>query len=204
MNHLSDDQLYAAVFDAILDEQTAEHLHQCAACASEYESLQRLAHTFAIAQRSQPNAAQIDRYQQMATHIQTQSSGLAGWIEQIQAVLAQDSRQRLAWQGVRSGGQQAYRLLYSADNVDVELLVDALGSTRSIEGEILPLADADMQLPLLVELQATRPMQSEDAWMVESSAQGRFRIEGVTLGAYDVIITPTAGPSVRIEGIDIT
>lgn len=209
MKHLSEDQLYAAAFDSTdadfgVNAEFIDHLAQCPDCHRQFTSLQRLAQSFSVARRSQPSSAQIERYQQMASLLPPKSSTLSEWVAQIRATLLQDSRQRLALQGVRSGGQQAYRLLYTADHVDIELLVDALGSSRHIEGEVLPVDEKEMQSPLLVELHATHPGQAEQVWTTESTLQGRFRLDGVVLGAYDVVITPTVGPSLRIEGIQIT
>ncbi|MBI1293552.1 hypothetical protein GC175_01170 [bacterium] len=205
MKHLSEDQLYTAAFDSTdADAEFIDHLTQCTDCHRQFTSLQRLAQALSVAHRSQPSNAQIERYQQMSSLLPRKSSALPEWVAQIRATLLQDSRQRLALQGMRSGGQQAYRLLYTADHVDIELLVDALGSSRHIEGEVLSADEQKMQSPLLVELYATHPDQSEQVWTTESNPQGRFRLDGVALGAYDVIITPTVGPALRIEGIQIT
>lgn len=213
MKHFSQDQLYAVAFDStdadsdVSAEFSAEftaHLAQCVECERQFASLQRLAQAFSVARRSQPNRAQIERYQQMSSLLPQKTSALSEWVAQIRATLLQDSRQRLALQGMRSGGQQAYRLLYTADHVDIELLVDALGSSRHIEGEVLPVDGEEVQSPLLVELYATHSGQAEHVWTTESTLQGRFRLDGVALGAYDVVITPTVGPSLRIEGIHIT
>lgn len=205
MKHFTEDQLYTAAFDSTeADADLIDHLAQCTDCHRQFTSLRRLAEALSVTRRSQPSSAQIERYQQMATLLPQKTSGLAGWVAQIRATLLQDSRQRLALQGMRSGGQQAYRLLYTADRVDIELLVDALGSSRHIEGEVLTVDGEDLQSPLLVELHAALPGQGDQVWMTESNPQGRFRLDGVALGAYDVVITPSTGPSLRIEGIQIT
>ncbi|MCB0116255.1 MAG: hypothetical protein R2873_30220 [Caldilineaceae bacterium] len=200
MEHLSEDQLYAAAFDNA-EADILAHVEQCSVCQGQLTSLQKLARAFAVARSAQPSDDQIERYRQMVANFQPKASSLSSWVAQLSATLLQDSRQRLALQGVRSGGQQAYRLLYTAATVDIELLVDALGSTRQIEGEVLPVTDADMHPPLLIELHAEQP---EQVWTAESNAQGRFHLDGLGLGSYDLVITPATGPSLRIEGIHIT
>ncbi len=204
MHHLSEDQLCTAAFDDMVEDQVKLHLDDCDACRRQLLSLQRLAETFALARRSQPSVAQLDRYQKMAPLIQQAPSSVLERLSQLHAALMLDSRQRLGFEGVRSGGQHSYRLLYSAENADVELLVDAVGQTRRIEGEVLPLSDTALRPPLLIELYAGSLAGAEALWMAESNQQGRFRLDGVTLGKYDVMITAADGPSLRIEAIEIT
>lgn len=205
MDHVDEEELYAHIFqDRSLDERSANHLQHCKQCQQHVSALRRLAQEFLIARRSQPSPAQMARYVQLIQQVQQQSSVWTRLAQHVQMALALDSRQQSARQGLRSGMARAYRLLYSADAADVELLVEPEGYTRRIQGEVLPL-DADALLaPVLVELLSAEHKTGIAHWTVESNAQGRFQLDGITVGYYHLTITPTKGPYLQIKGIDIT
>jgi hypothetical protein len=206
MNHLADEQLYQAAFASqTLADEAQGHLVGCELCQQQVVAIHRLADEVSIAARSQPTARQLERYFQLASHIQRQPSAWTRLITQIQQMtLTLDNRQRLGLQGWRSGSMNAYRLLYSAGSADVELLVETQGHARRIEGEVLPLQPDSLSSPVLVELQTPAKETSQPDLVAESTLQGRFQFNNVPLGYYSLMITPIEGPYLQIEGVNIT
>ena len=205
MNHLTEEQLYEAVFaHSVLAHEAQSHLVTCQECQHHLASLQRLAQELNIAVRSQPTPLQLERYQQLGDQIQRQPSSWERLVSHAQQMtLTLDNRQRTGVAGYRSGGQQSYRLLYSANSADVELLVETQGQLRRIEGEVLALQPA-LRTPVLLELSALQRESAPAALVAESTVQGRFQFDNVPLGYYNLTITPIEGPYLQIEGIDIT
>jgi hypothetical protein len=204
MNHLTEEQVYEAVFaHKTLGNKAQSHLAMCQECQRLLASLQRLAQELSIAARSQPTDLQLERYQQLGEQIH-QPSLWARLVDHFQQMtLTLDNRQRMGLQGYRSGSQQSYRLLYSANSADVELLVATQGQLRRIEGEVLALQPT-LHTPVLLELSASPDEARPTHIMTESTVQGRFQFDNVPLGYYNLTITPIEGPYLQIEGIDIT
>lgn len=204
MNHLAEEQLYEYVFEQhSLSESETAHLGVCTACQQQERSLQLLRQTLLVARRSHVSTVQQERYYQLLSHVQQRPSRWERWFEQVQMALMLDSRQRMGLQGLRNSLARSYRLLYSANAADVELLVELQGQVRHIEGEIMVMDGAQLQVPVLVELLAA-DRERELNLSAESTLDGRFQLPGVTLGYYDLVITPTEGPFLQIKGIDIT
>ncbi|MBX3001444.1 MAG: hypothetical protein KF893_23185 [Caldilineaceae bacterium] len=206
MNHLDDEQLYQAAFaDKTFADEAQHHLAGCKVCQQRVANIRRLVAEMAIAAHSQPTARQLAHYRQLASYIHRQPSPWSRLITQIhQMTLTLDNRQRLSLQGWRSGSVKGYRLLYSADSADVELVVEAEGERRRIEGEILPLQPATLNIPVLVEFHASGGQSDQPEIVVESTLQGRFQFNGIPLGYYSLMITPIEGPYLQIEDINIT
>jgi hypothetical protein len=206
MMHLDDEQLYQAAFaDNTFADEAQHHLAGCKVCQQQVANIRRLITEMGIAAHSKPTSHQLARYRQLASHIHRQPSPWARLITQIQQMtLTLDNRQRLSLQGWRSGSMKTYRLLYSADSAEVELVVETQGERRRIEGEILPLEPATLNIPVLVEFHASDGQSDRPEIVVESTLQGRFQFNSVPLGYYSLMITPIEGPYLQIEGINIT
>jgi hypothetical protein len=206
MNHLADEQLYQAAFASqTLADEVQGHLAGCEVCQQQVAAIHRLADEVSIAARSQPTSRQLERYFQLASHVQRQPSPWTRLLTHIQQMtLTLDNRQRLGLQGWRSGSMNAYRLLYSAGSADVELLVETQGHVRRIEGEVLPLQPESLSSPVLVELQTPADQAGHPDLIAESTLQGRFQFNNVPLGYYSLMITPIEGPYLQIEGVNIT
>jgi hypothetical protein len=205
MQHIAEDRLYEHLYDRrMLTEAEMEHLSLCESCSQQMATVERLATAMAVKRRSKPSQSQLDRYVQLYEHARRRSTERPGWIQLLQMALALDSRQRPALSGVRSGGARNYRLLYSADAADVELFVEPAGDIRRVAGEVLPLDEDQLLTPVLVELISAGRQEADSLWTAESSQQGRFQLDGITLGHYDLVITPYSGPFLQIKGIEIT
>lgn len=206
MNHLAEEQLYEVVFaNKPLTDDAQRHLTACKGCQQQLAILYRLGHELNIAAGSQLTPQQRDRYFQLGNQIHRQPSAWSRMVTHLQQMtLALDNRQRVVLQGFRSGSVQSYRLLYSATSADVDLLVEAQGLARRIEGEVLPLEPNILRSPILVELHPIGGETETVEIVTESTLQGRFQFDGVPLGYYSLMITPMEGPYLTIDGIDLT
>jgi len=165
-----------------------------------------------IARLSKPTDDALAKYYQLAEQIETQS-GSSLW-HKIKATLAWDSRDQLVAQGARGVGDNSYRLLYAADQVEVEVMIESQTSHKHIEGDILPLSPStdgsSAQVPALIMLlpSGSEPMQTESSssdslFETESDPHGRFRFENVTSGIYDMQLILLNGSLIEINGIDL-
>lgn len=198
--HLTLDELYSLVLDDAAPSAAAAHLATCAACRAEADGLRQLANDLAIAQASTPSADALSRYQSLFTHVQQQPSLLRRMAAQMRAVLAWDSRQQVALQGVRSGAATAYRQLYTADDVEVELMVERSGRGQRVEGDLIADETGGRNEAALVELIAAgdRPL-----YATETDPNGLFRFDGIAPGTYRMVVTRTESAAIEIEALEI-
>lgn len=212
MTHLSDERIYTLVFEAVAPAaDEAAHLEHCSACAALAGGLRTLATSLAVAGRSLPSPAALERARALAATIAVQPAQnplqrVGNW---LRATLAVDTR-RTVTGGVR-GGTGAYRLLYTTETTDVELHVAQQNGSRRIEGEILPAesaaggsGDEIAAQPALVQL--TRAGGNAVAHVVaevETSADGRFRLDAVAPGAYRLWIAFADAHDLVIEEMEI-
>lgn len=207
MSHLTDERMTTLAFDlAELTKQETIHLKTCVACNHAYDELLVLADELAVATRSQPDVDALMRYYQLFDQVQTRTTGLKALLREVVAAPIWDSRQQLAMQGVRSVAATEYRLLYSADVAEVELMVEIDGARRHIEGELIPLggeelAPALLQLQRLDDSSSTPPAAGID---VETGEGGRFRFQDLQPGHYRLIVATATGIDIAIDGLDIT
>ena len=197
--HLSANELYSLVFDQI-EPSDAGHLAHCALCRQQVEELQQLATDLTIARLSQPEPAAIAHYRSLFSHVQKAPSPLQRAIQQIRAVLTWDSRLQPALQGVRSAGANAYRQIYPAEDVDIELMVERVGRLCRIEGDLIDGRSEGKTAPALVEL---LDPQGVARYSVESSASGLFRLEHVAAGIYSAVITRVDAPVIEVDALEI-
>ena len=233
MDHLTDTRLDALIFDALpLAADETAHMQGCALCRSRIDAYALLQQELAIARRSQPSDAQLARY----SHIFGPAAGpslsqrLGSFFDSLRLSLVLDSRQSAL--GLRRAAGFGHRLLYSSDEVDVELLVEPEGESWHIDGDVLPFAPETIAAPYLVELQSdtathtpgdtdgaentdsadsthVHPRSSAAIFAstsrhsVQSEASGRFRLTDVSSGRYHLALTPAHGPVIEISGLEI-
>lgn len=199
--HVSPDELLSLVFDATeLSAAAARHLATCAHCRRQEAELRLLATDLTIARLSEPGPAALARYQALFDQVQQQPAPLQRLVNRLRAVLTWDSRQQPLLQGVRSGGTTAYRQLYAADDVELELMVEPNGTLRRVEGDLIADADGGHAAPALVEL---LDRQGAPVYSVETDADGIFRFEGVQPGRYQAVITRAYAAPVEVETLEI-
>ncbi|HQY93427.1 MAG: carboxypeptidase-like regulatory domain-containing protein [Caldilinea sp.] len=198
--HFSPDELFALAFDATDLTAAADHLASCATCRQQVEELQLLATDLTIARLSAPRPAALDRYSALFVNVQQQPSRVQRFVEQMHAVLTWDSRHQPALQGVRSGADAAYRQLYAADEVEVELMVERSGRLRRVEGDLIAGDQERGHEPALVEL--VDPQNRVVHW-VETDADNLFRLEDIAPGMYRAVITRPRAATIVVEALEI-
>lgn len=203
MNHLSAVELYTLVFDDALPTAADRlHLQECATCQQAVQALQIMARELAVARRSAPSPAAQQRYASLFAQVQRQPSPLQQFWQGVRAALTWDSRQQPAWQGVRSVAAAAYRLLYETDQAAIELMVESHQGLRRIEGDVAPNADSESApLPALVELIAAGAASQYETVTDDS---GRFHLDAVAPGAYDLLLTLADGTVLIVQALEIT
>lgn len=200
MTHLTPDQLFAVAFDpTAVDSVMAGHLAECAACQAEMDKLAALGRELAIARRSQPSAAAMQRYAALFSQVQQQESRLGVWWQTLRAVLTWDSRQQAALQGVRSGAAVAYRLLFTTEQAEIELMVEPDRHLFCVRAEIIALNDATPTPALVQWLDGDGNVRYE----CDADCQGRFECNGIERGLYRLVIVPLEGTLIEIEGLEI-
>ncbi len=200
MTHLSREILYNITFDATeQDAAVTEHLAGCDECRRELANLNALAGDFALAQRSAPNAATLERYTSLYSEVQKKPSALSAFLQTLRAALSWDSRQQMALQGVRSGAVAAYRQLYTSSSAEIELLIEPAQQRYAIHGEIMGTDDANLGHALVQLLDRSGVAVHE----VEANDAGQFRMASIGGGAYRLLITPVDGPVIEVESLEI-
>ncbi len=199
--HLTLDEIYNLALDNVAPTSAiADHLARCASCRQEVARLAQLASDFTLARASIPSPAALNRYQALYTHVQQQPSALRRFAAQVRAVLAWDSRQQVALQGVRSGAATAYRQLYTADAVEVELMVERSGRVRRVEGDLIADETGGRNEAALVELV---DVSNRPAYAAETDPNGLFRFDSVMPGTYRMVVTRAESAAIEIEALEI-
>jgi hypothetical protein len=199
MVHLSDDSIYSLTFEhATLGAEATAHLHTCAACQARASASRDIADALRVARFSAPSPAQRERLLALASLVQTSSTGqrIVGW---LRAQLAMDTRAAPLASGVR-GMDVAYRLLYAAPALDVELMVEPANATRTIHGALLPHTQGDEGDTALVQLEDGEKTRFD----TETSADGRFTFRHVQPGVYRLWIVRADSAEVVLEMLEIS
>lgn len=196
--HISQDEVFALVFDGAVLPAAADHLLHCASCRQQVDGLRQLAADLTIARLSEPAPAVLAHYRALFAQIQQQPSMLHRAVQRVQALLTWDSRHQPALQGVRSGAANTYRQLYVADDTELELMVEQAGRLRRLEGDLI--AETAAGAPALVEL-----LDAAGAlvYTAETDADGIFRLDEVAPGSYRAVITEANGAVLEIEPLEI-
>lgn len=198
MNHLSEARLYELHLDSMpLSAVESEHLAGCEACAARSAQVASLARSFALVRRSRLAREAYPRLYALYDQVQSRSLGrrLGAWVS---ARLTLDTRTASAAAGLR-GAAGAYRLLYSTDAADVELMVERAQGALRVEGEVLPLRAEHETLPVLVQLESAAGIVAE----METNSEGRFALEKVAPGSYRLWLAFAGAGDVIIEELEI-
>lgn len=213
-DHLTLAALTAALLDkGEIDAEMQNHLTLCQECASLVPRAELLARELTIARLSVPSAHALAAYRALDPN-QAGKNPLAS-IKQglgtIRLFLQSDSRREQAALGLRGSGTPGYRLLYSADEMDVDLFLAPQVGTWSVDGEVMDLeGDEDAYLVQLVPAESRPDILSgagEDVpseYMTQSDEEGRFRFDAVSSGEYDLILTPAEGPLFQISSLELS
>ena len=203
-NHLTDDQLYQRIIDKeALSAESMHHLNACSYCLSRSNSVLHFIQEIKIARRSQPSTQALQRYTALFRYVEqnSQPSVVAEIWNALRATLLLDSREE-AWAGTRSANVASYRLLYTTERADIELLVEPSNRGRRLEGEILTLDQDDQMTPALLQLHniTANTVLHE----TECNELGRFQFEEVQPDQYQLLITPLHGATIQVDSLSIT
>jgi hypothetical protein len=150
--------------------------------------------------KSAVTAQTLQRYTQLFGQVQRAPSLLAQLGDFVRAQLSWDSRQQLAWQGVR--GVVPRRLLYEVAEVEIELMIERRKTVFHVEGEVLlNQVNESSSLPVLIEVQAKTDPDLINT--LESDAAGHFQFDIPAPGDYVLLFTPAQGASFAIETLEI-
>jgi hypothetical protein len=200
MNHLAPDQLYAAVFDRNpLPEEAARHLAHCPACRRAHDELAALAHELAVARAGAATPAMLDRYTSLFAYVQQGPGELGSLWRSFVALLTWDSRQQPALQGVRSAAAGSYRLLYTAQGTEIEVLVEGDGHLFQVQGEIVAQEGVNLGPALIQWFTPDGDLRYETT----TGEDGQFALRGLQRGHYRVAILPAAGAGIEINRLEI-
>lgn len=200
-NHVSFSQLLDYLFDnASLSAAEGTHLAACTHCQSEITRLNALAAELKVARASQPTAASLNRYYGAFAQAPQRPSLWSGIVEWVQAQLAIDTRRQIALQGMRSMAATTYRLLYSAELADVELMVDLQSAGCHVRGVIMAVNEQGTLGSALVQT-----LDSAGVAVAESEVDGdgHFQLAALQPGRYTLVITPTDAPALILEGVEL-
>lgn len=201
--HLTEEQLYSQLIDGVdLSEEQSTHLHECADCRALHTEITSMLRELWIARRSQPSAKALQTYQQAFSQVQQAPSIAVQMWQALRAHLLLDSRVEGLATGIRSANPTRYRLLYTTDQADVELLVEPVRRQRRLEGEILSLSDTEPVAPALVQVYDADAQKTVRE--AESDERGRFVLDSVEPGRYQLLITSLHGVSLQIDELEIT
>jgi hypothetical protein len=214
MEHLQESRLIELMWDGIaLYVAERAHLALCGHCQEQLSYLEQLRVEFAVARRSDVTPEAEKRL--VALFAQASPSGAAQSLPQglqgrlaswVKAVCLWDGRQEPAF-GVRGGNRPGYRMLFEAQETEVELMVEAENGLLRIVGEVMiagePAGDSLSGKGLaLIELMTYANVKS--AMEAESDERGRFALESVPPGRYVMTITPRYSQAIVIEPLELT
>jgi hypothetical protein len=206
MQHLDEGRLIELVLDGkALSPAEQDHLSLCPECLKEFRELAQLQEELAVARMSEMSPQAERRLFSLFTQIGKENpiqhllGTLAAWVN---ALPLWDSRQQAASVAVRNGSRSSYRLLFGAQETEVELMVEPQNGLLYIMGEIMVAETDGTNALALIELMAAADAKS--ALETESDSRGRFALEKVRPGRYVMTITPRYSPMIVIEPLELT
>lgn len=196
--HVDETRLLDFVLDGVaLASTEVAHLSTCRACQGHVASLRQLADDLRVYAASDVSADALARYANLFTATTpAQESSLARFVRWLTGELVFDSRSQALAAGVRSASGSAYRLLYSAGEVEIELLVEPEQGSLRVEGELV----TNDELPVLVQLTALTPASA--TYEVLGAAGGRFSIAGVQPGRYAMTFATQSGDAIQLPEVE--
>lgn len=201
MIHLSEDQLYAYVFDqSPLSGAENEHLLGCSHCQLQLKQIKQMFQQIQLMAQSMPTPQALARYENLFVQLPQPPGKLETIVQRLYAHLVWDSRQQLSMQGVRNTIQRNIRLVHTTEWVEVDVMLMPQPTNFNLEGEIIPVNEYELTLPALLQLQTP---EQDKFYEAEATEQGRFHFEAIVAGTYMMLITPIVGKRLEIEGLKI-
>ena len=201
MTHLSEDQFYNYVFDhSPLADAEAAHLLSCSHCQLQLAQIQKMFEQIQLRTQSLPTQQALARYEKLFVHLPQPPNKLETIVQRLYAQLVWDSRKQLSLQGVRNAALRNFRLVHTTEWVEVDVVLTPEQTNFNLEGELIPVQEDELILPALLQLQLP---EQDKFYETETTEQGRFSFEGIVAGSYVLLITPTVGKRLEIEGLKI-
>lgn len=208
MEHVQERRMIEYVWDgAALTPAESDHLSLCAGCRQQLAMLRLMRDELEVAHLSEMSPEQEGRLIAMLAQTQQDApeekpfrNRLTSLTEWARALLLWDSRQQGGVVGVRNLTMNSYRLLFGANETEVELMVEAQDGLRRVIGEVI-MAEGQNGLAL-IELMTSA--DAKKALETESDENGRFALEQVPPGTYVMTITPRYSSMVIIEPLELT
>ena len=201
MTHLSEDQLYNYVFDhSPLADAESAHLLSCSHCQLQLVQIQKMFEQIQLRTQSLPTQQALARYEKLFVHLPQPPNKLETIVQRLYAQLVWDSRKQLSLQGVRNAALRNFRLVHTTEWVEVDVVLTPEQTNFNLEGELIPVQEDELILPALLQLQLP---EQDKFYETETTEQGRFSFEGIVAGSYVLLITPTVGKRLEIEGLKI-
>jgi hypothetical protein len=194
---------------AALNTVEREHLSLCAECQQQFATLALLRDEFAVARQSTVRPEAENRLFAMFEQLREKDSlgnpidNLLGTISSwVNALPLWDSRQQAGMVGIRNANRSSYRLLFGAQETEIELLVESQNGLLRVTGEVMVAEREGSNGLALVELMTSADAKS--AIEAESDVHGRFSLDRVPPGIYTMTITPRYSHMVVIEPLELT
>lgn len=218
MEHLQEELLIGHLLDgAALAASAQNHLSTCFECQQRLAALSLLRDDLVVARASEVRPEAEERLfalfgEAVSLGQVAQGHSLLGRLaEWIDALPLWDSRQQAlavgtrSAGGARSSGQSSYRLLFGANDAEVELMVEPQDGVLRVVGELMMNADeaalGSSNGVALVELMTS--LDAKKSVEVESDADGRFAFEEVLPGSYVMTITPRSSSSLICVSLEL-
>lgn len=201
MTHLAEDQLYNYVFDhSPLADAEAAHLLACSHCQLQLAQIQKMFQQIQLRAQTLPTQQALAGYEKLFVHLPQPPNKLETIVQRLYAQLVWDSRKQLSLQGVRNAALRNFRLVHTTEWVEVDVVLMPEQTNFNLEGELIPVQEDELILPALLQLQLP---EQDKIYETETTEQGRFSFEGIVAGNYVLLITPTVGKRLEIEGLKI-
>lgn len=214
MEHLNEQGMLAHLLDGTpLTTDERAHLAQCGSCQKEFAALALLQDEFAVTRQSLLSStletrlfklfAEVGRDAQQQDAQQGAFGNVLGALtEWVKALPLWDSRQQTGAMGVRNASRTSYRLLFGAQETEVELMVEPHNGLLRVMGEVMVPEVEGQNGVALIELM--RHADAKRALEVESDELGRFALEHVAPGNYVMTVLPRYSQMIVIEPLELT
>ena len=101
----------------------------------------------------------------------------------VVAVLSFDSHLQLSSTATRGGNTRARQMLFTAEQVDIDLKIKPGREDHELLGQVLDIRQSTGFLPAFVSLQNNEGQQRA----TETDSLGQFAFHGITSGTYDLV-----------------
>ncbi|MCB0187584.1 MAG: hypothetical protein KDE31_25120 [Caldilineaceae bacterium] len=212
--HLAEEQLFTIACGELKPAESAQaHLYSCQQCQEQLAAIELVLLELEVARLSEPSPHAVERYLALFREVDVNATGplaavvshAAFFADAIKVAVMWNGRERLALQGVRTVGTASYRMLYSTEEAEIELMVEPVAGDFKIEGELLPVTAERQLFPLLLEIhdRSRHSGISIPVFTGESDDEGRFHVPPIPAGEFAIYLAPVDGQALVIESLEL-